>query len=325
MMKASAPIGAMMVVCALCGCMREEVAVPRQARGGVVEGIAHIGSDYGAQIWYDLASNSVVSSNSKMDWDLAFECGTNGWQVRLNGARLMRAHRTPDQINQATDTTGYGNTWKIDLPNGRPDSLAFGDWRTEHPVFVVDMGFNTMGLPMGLHKVQVNAVNGNEFQFSLAALNGSGVQEYTVQKDPARAYVHFSFASGSVVAIAPPLGTYDLVFTQYTEQFYAPDPYLAYSVTGVLDGYSGIRVAKINGNFNTVSLSDTLAHPFSTDQDAIGYNWKDYSFDTGEYIVYSNMVYIIQDHLGYFRKLHFIDYYDAQGQRGSPTFEMAPL
>ncbi|MBS1567812.1 MAG: HmuY family protein [Bacteroidetes bacterium] len=325
MMKASAPVGALVVVCALCGCMREEVAVPKQARGGVVEGVAHVGSDYGAQVWYDLGSNSVVSTNTKMDWDLAFECGTNGWQVRLNSSRLMRAHRAPDGISQATDTTGYGNTWKIDLPSGLPDSLAFGDWRTEHPVFVVDMGFNTWGLPMGVRKVQIVSVNGNEFQFSTAALNGSGVQEYTVQKDPARAYVHFSFTSGSAVAIAPPLGTYDLVFTQYTEQFYAPDPYLAYSVTGVLDGFSGIRVAKVNGDFNTVSLSDTLAHPFSTDQDAIGYNWKDYSFDTGEYIVYSNMVYIIQDHLGYFRKLHFIDYYDAQGQRGSPTFEMAPL
>lgn len=318
-------IGAWLAVCMLCGCMKDEIAVPRHPRGGVVEGIAHVGADYGAQVWYDLGTNSVVSTNGKMDWDLAFECGADGWQVRLNSSRLMRARQTGDQLAQATDTAGYGGSWKIDLPNGRPDSLAFGDWRSGQPVFVVDMGYNVMGLPIGLRKVQITSVTGSEFQFRSAALNGSGIQEFIVQKDPARAYVHFSFSTGTTVTIAPPLGTYDLVFTQYTEQFYAPDPYLAYSVTGVLNGYSGIRVAKLTGDFNAVSLADTLAHPFSMDQDAIGYNWKDYSFDTGEYQVYANMVFIIQDHLGFFRKLHFIDFYDAQGQRGAPTFEMEQL
>lgn len=324
-MRTHSLIGATAVVCALCGCVKEEVAVPKHTRGSAVEGVAHVGTDYGSQVWYDLHTNSVVSTNSKMDWDLAFECGANGWQVRLNTSRLMRAHRTGDQLAQATDTTGYGNTWKIDLPDGRPDSLAFGDWRTGLPVFVVDMGFNVMGLPIGLRKVQITSVTGDAFQFQAAALNGSGVQEFTVLKDPARAYVHFSFSAGNTVPIAPPLGTYDLVFTQYTEQFYAPDPYLAYSVTGVLNGFSGIRVAKLTGDFNAVSLNDTLSHPFSMDEDAIGYDWKDYSFDSGTYEVYSNKVYIVQDHLGYFYKMHFIDYYDDQGQRGSPKFELVPL
>jgi hypothetical protein len=325
-MKIQVPIGTLVAVCALCGCMKDELAVPKHPRGGVVEGVAHVGADYGSQVWYDLGTNSAVSTNSKMDWDLAFECGAGGWQVRLNTSRLMRSHRTGQStLAQTTDTTGYGNTWKIDLPDGRPDSLAFGDWRTEHPIFVMDMGFNIAGSPMGLRKLQITDVSADAYQFRSSAVDGSNVQEFTVQKDPQRSYAYFSFASGSTVTIAPPLGTYDLVFTQYTEQFYAPDPYLAYSVTGVLNGFSGIRVARVTGDFDAVSLNDTVANPFTTDQDAIGYNWKDYSFETGTYEVYSNKVYIVQDHLGYFRKLHFIDYYDAQGQRGAPTFDMKPL
>jgi hypothetical protein len=308
------------------GCVKEELPVPRKPRGGAVECVANLGPDLGKQLWFSLASHSVVAQNSKMDWDLAFECAPDGWQVRLNYSRLMRAHRTGEaEINVPTDTTGYGSSWKIDLPNGRPDSMAIGDWRNEHPVFMLDLGYSTSGLPIGLLKLQVTEVSATGFQFRTASADGSDVQEWSIQKDPSRAYVHFSFSAGGAVTIAPPLGTYDLVFTQYTEQFYPPDPYLAYIVAGALDGYSGARIAKLDGDFDSVTLADTLAHPFSTDEDVIGYDWKDYSFDTGEYVVYSNKVYIVQDREGYFYKLHFIDYYDDQGQRGAPTFELVPL
>lgn len=306
--------------------MKDELPVPKQPRGNAVECVAHVGSDYGQQLWFDLGTQQVVAQNSKMDWDLAFECAEEGWQVRLNYSRLMRAHRTGQAaITQPTDTTGYGNTWKIDLPNGRPDSMAIGDWRNEHPVFILDMGHDVQGLPMGTVKVQVLSVSASAFTFRTAAADGGNVQEHTVQKDPTRAYVHFKLSSGALVPIAPPLGTYDMVFTQYTEQFYAPDPYLSYIVTGTVNGYSGARVAQLIGDFNTVTLDDTIAHPFSTDEDVIGYDWKDYSFDTGMYEVFSDHIYIVQDREGYFYKLHFIDYYDDQGQRGSPKFELVPL
>ncbi|MBK7248828.1 MAG: HmuY family protein [Flavobacteriales bacterium] len=327
-------IGAVVMACAFSSCVKEELPVPKQTRGGNsmqgegewFECVANVGVDYANQLWFDLGTQSVVAQNSKMDWDLAFQCAPDGWQVRLNYSRLMRAHRTGQaEITEPTDTTGYGNTWKIDLPNGRPDSMAIGDWRSEHPVFVLDMGYNVIGLPMGLKKVQVTDVSAASFSFRTAKLNGSNVQEYTIQKDPARAYVHFNFTSGSAVNIAAPLGSYDMVFTQYTEQFYAPDPYLSYIVTGTVNGYSGARVAQLSGDFASITLADTVANPFSTDEDIIGYDWKDYSFDTGTYEVYSNQVYIVQDTDGNFYKLHFIDYYNDIGQRGSPKFELVQL
>lgn len=310
----------------LSGCLKEELPVPARPRGDAVQCVASMGTDYGDQVWFDLGSHSVVAQNSKMDWDLAFECGADGWQVRLNHARLMRAHRTgQDAMDVPTDTTGYGNTWKVDLPDGRPDSLAFGDWRQEHPIFVVDMGYSVIGLPIGLRKVQLVDVTADAYQFRSSSINGANVQVFSVQKDPSRAYVHFSFNTGGAVAIAPPLGSYDLVFTQYTEQFRPPDPYLAYLVTGTVNGFSEARVAELTGDFDSVSLEDTLSHPFSTDQDVIGYDWKDYSFESATYEVYADRIYIVQDREGYFYKLHFVDFYDAQGQRGSPTFEVMPL
>lgn len=325
-MRGTIAIAVAVLLPALSGCVKDELPVPKRQRVGVVECVANVGVDYAQQLWFDLGTQSVVAQNSKMDWDLAFQCDPDGWQVRLNYSRLMRAHPTGQtDITEPTDTTGYGNTWKIDLPNGRPDSVALGDWRSDHPVFVLDLGYNVIGLPMGLRKVQVLDVTATAFNFRIAKLNGTNVQDFTVQKDPLRAYAHFSISGGSTVNIAPPLGTYDLVFTQYTEQFYAPDPYLAYIVTGAVNGRSGVRVAQLSGDFASVNLNDTLAHPFSTDEDVIGYDWKDYSFDTGTYEVYSDQVYIVQDPDGDFFKLHFIDYYNDQGQRGSPKFELVQL
>lgn len=325
-MKAFGAIGMVVAALAFTGCMKDEIPVPKQPRGNAEEGIAHIGTDYSMQVWYNLSTNSVVSTNSKMDWDLTFECAADGWQVRLNMARNMRAHPSGQtDITQNTDTTGYASTWKIDLPDGRPDSTALGDWRWEHPIFILDMGTNAAGLPVGVRKLQILDVSTSSFQFRTSALDGSNIQEFNVQKDPSRSYTYFSFTTGSSVTIAPPLGSYDMVFTHYTMQFYSPDPYLAYLVTGAVNGFSGVRTAQIMGNFGNITLDDTLNHPFSTDEDAIGYDWKDYSFDTGTYEVYSNQVYIIKDSEGYFFKLHFIDFYDEQGQRGSPKFEVMPL
>ena len=139
-MKAFGAIGFVLVALVFSGCVKEELPVPKQVRNAT-ECVARVGPAYDQQLWFDLSSYSVVAQNSKMDWDLAFESAPDGWQVRLNYARLMRAHRALEAtISQPSDTTGYGNTWKIDLPNGRPDSLAIQDWRSEHPVFILDLG-----------------------------------------------------------------------------------------------------------------------------------------------------------------------------------------
>ena len=323
-MKAVNAAGIVLVALLSHGCVREEIAVPAQPRYAV-ECVARVGPTYDHQLWFDLSSYSVVAQNSKMDWDLAFESAPEGWRVRLNQARLMRAHRAwEDAIGQPGDTAGFGNTWRVDLPSGRPDSVAIPDWRNDQPVFILNLGYGTAGQMLGLRKLQITSVDASAYQFTLAHMDGSNVQHHSVQKDPARAYTHFSISNGTVV-IAPPLGSYDIVFTQYTEQFYYPDPYQSYLVTGTVNGYSGARVAQVQGDFASVSLNDTLLHPFSTDEDVIGYDWKDYSFDTGAYEVDAGQVYIVQDRDGLFYKLHFTDYYDEQGMRGSPRFAVMPL
>lgn len=283
-----------------------------------------MGAGYQDQLWLDLASGTVVSTNPKTAWDLAFESAPDGWRVMLNGSRLMTAWNLgPVDITLATDTSGMGVARRIDAPSGDPDSTAFGDWRGTSNVYVIDLGYNALGQSMGLRKVRMTGSSSTNYTFDLAFLNGSDPQSITIPKDASRTFTSYSIANG-VVPIEPPSGSWDLVFTQYTHQFY--DPYLPYIVTGVLNDRSRTRVARIaDADFANVALSDTLAHPFGDRRDVIGYDWKTYSFDEASYTVNSRIVFIVQDGEGYFHKLRFLDFYNEQGQVGCPLFETVPL
>ena len=81
----------------------------------------------------------------------------------------------------------------------------------------------------------------------------------------------------------------------------------------------------VNADFDAVNLSDTLAHPFSLDDDAIGYEWKEYDFDLSVYVMHPERVFIVHDAEGLFHKIHFVDFYNDQGERGCPTFEVVTL
>ena len=88
----------------------------------------------------------------------------------------------------------------------------------------------------------------------------------------------------------------------------------------------GTRVSELDGvDFGSVALADTMGHPFSSARDAIGYDWKVYSFETSAYTVRPDRVYIVQDPQGYYLKLRFLDFYSETGQVGCPRFETVSL
>ncbi len=304
------------------GCLREELPVPRPASpgGAAYTAALCVGGNYGDQVWFDLGTNTEVSRNQKTAWDLAFESAGGGWRIRLNGANFAKAKATGQfDITVPTDTTGYGPGWTIDRPSGHADSTAIGDRRTGQEVVVINLGYTIIGLPAGLRKLQVMDVDASGYTIRIARLNGSGMVEVHVPRDPERRYVHFRMSTAQVVTIAPPDGTYDLVMTQYTNQFY--EPFTPYQVTGAINGFSGMRVAELRApDLGSVSLDDTLAHPFSTREDAIGYDWKTYVGPL--YVVHVDHVFIVQTADGAFYKARFIDFYDEGGVRGCPKMEV---
>jgi hypothetical protein len=307
----------------LAGCMKDELPVPAQPRGEGQELEVCLGAGYNDQLWMDLLSGSTVSLNGKEAWDLAFESAPAGWHVMLNGSRLMTAWNIgPVDITQPIDTNGMAAARRIDAPSGDMDSTAIGDCRNSNNVYVLDLGYGSLGQWYGIRKVRVMEVTSDRYVFQTARQDGSDLDTVVVPKDPTRAFTSFSFSAG-VIPVEPERGTWDLVFTQFTHQFY--EPFLPYIVSGVLSAPS-TRVSQIDGGtFENISLADTIDHPFSSARDAIGYDWKEYSFETSSYTVRSNRTYIVQDAEGYYLKLRFLDFYSDVGQVGCPRFETVPL
>lgn len=307
----------------LSSCLKEELPVPTRARGDAMNVQACMGAGYQDQLWIDLRSGTVVSTNVKTAWDLAFESSPEGWHIYLNGSKLMTAWNIGNMdITAAHDTVGMAANKRIDAPSGHRDSTAIGDWRAGNDVFVIDRGYNAIGQSQGLAKFRFLSVSSNAFVFEVAAMDGSQLDMVTVEKDVTRAFTCYKLGEG-VVNIEPPRGEWDLVLTQYTHQFY--EPFLPYIVTGMLSATTTRAAVIPDSDFRTVSLVDTLAHPMQDARDAIGYDWKFYSFETSSYTVDQALVYIVQDSEGFFYKLHFIDFYSAQGQVGCPLFEVVPL
>jgi len=307
----------------LSGCLKEELPVPAYARGEGRTLDFCLGTGYQDQLWMDLSAGTIVNTNPKTAWDLAFESAPQGWHVLLNGSRMMTAwNMGPISIETACDTSGLYAGRTIDAPSGVLDSTAIGDWRNADDVYTIDLGYGPEGEWLGAKKMSLVSVDPTRYVFRVAELDGTNLHEVEVLKDPTRSCTSYSFSQG-VLPIEPPIGAWDLVLTQFTHEFY--DPWLPYIVTGVLSARS-TRVAEVHtSDFANVSLTDTVAHPFSDRRDAIGYDWKTYSFVTSSYNVDPNFVYIVHDAEGYFHKLRFLDFYGSLGQTGCPRFEVVAL
>lgn len=312
------------VLCCFFSCEKEELPVPAHQSGDLLQASANLGVNYEYQVYYDLKSNKVVSKNKKDIWDLAFESAENGNRVILNPSKLMFAFDTQTQDFEAVnDTTGFGSNRKWDDPSGNLDKTAIGDWQTSKNVYIIDRGLDVNGTPQGFVKVQFQSVDKNTFILRYAQLNGNGDTVVKVQKNPDYNFSFLSLDGGNEVIVEPPKADWDIVFTQYTYVFYEPY-FLPYLVTGCL-----------TNRYNTTSKKDSLVSftdvdfeyaensIMSSEINTIGYDWK--SFDGTTYQIDYSKVYLVKDSEGIFYKLHFLDFYGPQGNKGEPQWEFQML
>lgn len=304
-------------------CDRGELPIPAHDPGNVITIQVEMGADYRDQIFFDLGSQSIVASNLKDIWDLGFESSLDGWHVVLNSARGGAVWRTGQtDWNAITDTLGA--SWKYDAPTGNLDSTAFGDYRGGEEVLVLDRGYNHEGVHTGFRKIRIKGVSAAEYEVMSAELDGAEETEFIVPKDENLNFVSVSLDQNTVVEIEPDKEDWDLLFTQYTYIF--DDPPLAYLVTGVLSNRNKVGIAvNLEKPFEELSFEDAEDADFKQTIDRIGYNWKEYDFGTGSYQVFSNINYLIRDTEGRYFKLHFVDFYTLDGDKGAPKMELQEL
>ncbi|MCE3228281.1 MAG: hypothetical protein K0S32_2832 [Bacteroidetes bacterium] len=309
----------------LVSCRKPEIPVQPLNRGDVLTSSVDMGPDYKHQLFYSLSQDKIISSNFKTEWDLAFECGSNGFHVKLNSSKLMCAFNTGvTDFSLVTDTAGFTPGKKFDYPTGHKDSTAFGNWQTNTPVYIVDRGYNSAGTHLGFRKLQIMSVNGNEYSVRTSNINGSNEVNVVLQKSNSENFTYFSFDSNFTINIDPGKEEFDLIFTQYTHLYF--NPFESYLVTGVLSNPNKVKIAPVSDKlFNDITIADTTTHPFKGFENVIGFNWKTYSFQTSSYEIDTKMNYIIKDVKGFCYKLHFIDFYNSSGIKGCPKFEFKKL
>jgi hypothetical protein len=323
------------ITLSITSCFKDDEKVQPHQGGNVTTDTIALTQNYKYQVYFDLSSNTKVSTNLRTDWDLAFECKTDGTHILLNSACFMKAADCGlIPFAQLIDTTGLH--WKFDKSDGNPDSTALLHWinssnsDTLYPghVYAIDRGLDENGVVRGLRQVVFDGLKHGIYSFRWANIDGSSTISAGVAKDSTLNFMHYSFKNGGELqAPERAKSDWDLLFTQYSTLLFTtegkPYPYL---VTGVLINKSGVQVA-----VDSMYLFDNITYQtinnlsFTSTLDVIGYSWKYYNFDTGSYTVRYNRNYVIKDSAGFYYKFRFTGFYNALGQKGYPVFEYQQL
>lgn len=306
------------------GCEKAEIPIS-DSIGELQSFQINMESDYKHQIYYNLENNQVVKQNLKTDWDLAFEASEEGWKIITNSARFAKVSEIINHNFQDFITT-ENLTWRTENPRGTNYGTAIGDYRNKNSVYIIDLGFNIDGSNAGYKKIRIDSVNQSIYLIEYANLDNSEYRSKVINKNNSYNFKYLSFDDDNVKEIEPKKQDWDLIFTQYTHLYDDPELPPFYLVTGVLSNYlNNVLITKDTINtFEEIDNTIINSYEFSNDQNTIGFDWKTYIFNEG-YVVNSNISYIIKDVRNNYFKLRFIDFYNSNGEKGYPTFEVQKL
>jgi len=291
-------------------------------------------SMYEYQIWFSLKDMAVISHNSFTDWDLGFESNGPDHRIILNTSRFMYAGNTGSQDFNGI-TSNVCDTMIYDDSTGDLTKTAIGNWADfSNPaspvytgnVYIIDLGTDNNGDSYGYKKIVFDSFVNNTYNIHYSNLDGSDLHSYQIITDQTKKFTHFSFRNGGTIVNSQPADdAWDLCFTQYStilfDDFGIATPYL---VRGVYLNMAGTTAAAdTTRSFYEITADDTFNYTLSNAQDAIGYSWKDFKDDS--YKINPGIFYIIKDLSGEFFKLKFTGYYNRNGARGYPSFQITNL
>ncbi len=78
-------------------------------------------------------------------------------------------------------------------------------------------------------------------------------------------------------------------------------------------------------DFKDINSSIIPQLQFSSDFNAIGFRWKYFSLNDGVYSIVPGMSYVIKEKNGTYFKLRFFGFYNNDGDKGYPSFEIIGL
>lgn len=311
----------------LSSCTKKDTPVELPPLGDSEHANIDMGKNYSDQIFFDFETNRIVYTSLWTSWDLAFEASALNNGIHINGAKdilLYNTHET--DISKVTTLPNIKpEEWLFDDPDGLLAHTAFKETYdnkgiAKGEVYILQQ--NTTYTTDTFKKIALVAATSTEYIFRYADLRSNDIKTITIPKNDDYNYSYFSFDNGgTLVDPEPPKDSWDIVFTRYRHVYEDLDNFL-YVVTGVLlnpNNTTGLADSTVG--YSAVKAEVVLKQQFFPDRDVIGFNWKKYDFTSGKYHVDPEQAFLIKNRNDHYWKLHFLDYYNAAGEKGAPTFE----
>jgi hypothetical protein len=306
----------------LVACEQSEIPITPAGNGPIINRQIELGNDYKKQIFYNIKGDSVISQNFKTDWDIGLENGEDGYRIKINSSTYSQITMVENDYFENIISLPNPVLWGWDNPSSLFNNTYIGDYRNSNQIFILDRGYNESGELRGIKKFQIDSITEYYYIIKYANLDNSQMESVKINKKEGSSMMRFSFDSN--MPIHDPLDSeWDLLFTQYTHLFINNNENPSYLVTGVLiNSSSGVEVAiDTTTEFSAINEDLITNYTFNSNQNIIGYNWKEFNFDTQYYSVREDINYIIKDSQGRCFKFRFVEFYNSEGEKGAPMFE----
>ncbi len=305
-------------------------------------------------VYIDLSAGGMVAAQ-RASWDLGFYSGAD-FRVVLNSSLKMSAKQlettnidavvAPDESMLIAQ--GQGNASQIDDPSGNINITAIAAVSAndaDNKVYLINLGNgpaatapavgaegSASGPHRGWKKVRVLR-SGSGYKIQYSDINATTHQEVVVNKDAAFNFSFFSLTTNSVVAVEPQKAAWDLVFTTFTNVISmgpAPVPYYYadFVLTNTKGGATSYQVMVADGlTYESFDIDDVVNASFSTDQRAIGSNWRGTSvtgpdgFPVSQFVLRTDRFYVVKDTEGNIYKVRMTGGANQAGERGFPAFQ----
>jgi hypothetical protein len=247
------------------------------------------------QTYYSLKDEKIVKQNGTEDWDLAFSCSEDDYEILLNTSRGMGCFNTNSK-DFYQDYKDGDYPWVFDRWNGQSDNSCIGVWGDfsfDNPqsfgnVYLVHLGLDLSGDPTGIVKLKIESFDSNTYDILVGDLDGRYERHYRVEKNDSFNYVYLSFETSSVRHLEPYKNDWDFLITSYVEHKSPRSSSLFFSVTNEFAVVDGIivnpynrEIARQSGeNFDDINFFVAEAYDYTDTLNFIGSKW--YQWHTGE-------------------------------------------
>lgn len=285
------------------------------ASAQIITNTVSIGASYANQKWYSLANGEVGTSQSKDNWDIAFEITGYSSAILANTQKTGFAlYNAPYKIaDYATlDTAGISSwkmmynsdtTWNVGAFNTGADlsdafDLGWGVYDMSTHYVNGDSCFVIKLSATSYKKLKIVSLANGIYTFEYANINGTNSFTQTITKSSytGKNFVYADLTANTLIDREPVSSSWDLVFGRYTAMLMMPSA-TPYPVVGIAQN-KGVTVAQVDNVANPSSYSNWSTASYKTNITTIGHDWKTVNMSTSAWNIVNDTVYFVKDKLG---------------------------